>query len=108
MRELKVYLDRTFVGTLFEQASLWGFAYAESWISSGYNLITGLNFQHGIQFDGATKRPVQWFFDNLLPEEQARTLLEKQVKVQPGDVFSLLTAICALCFSSSFLYKLFT
>lgn len=93
MRELKVYLDRIFVGTLFEQASLWGFAYAESWLLSGYNLITGLNFQHGKQFDGATKRPVQWFFDNLLPEEQARTLLEKQVKVQPGDVFSLLTAI---------------
>lgn len=93
MRELLVYLDRTLVGRLFEYSSLWGFAYTDSWLSNGYNLIPGLNFIRGEQIDGATKRPVQWFFDNLLPEEQARTLLEKEVKVQPGDVFSLLTAI---------------
>lgn len=93
MRELIVYLDHTLVGKLFEASSLWGFEYDNVWLANGYNLIPGLSFQAGRQLDGATTRPVQWFFDNLLPEEQARTLLEKDVKVQPGDVFSLLTAI---------------
>lgn len=93
MRELVVYLDRTLVGKLFEESSLWGFEYDSAWLAHGYNIIPGLLFKAGRQLDGATTRPVQWFFDNLLPEEQARTLLEKEAKVQPGDAFSLLTAI---------------
>ena len=93
MRELIVYLDRTVVGKLFEESSLWGFEYDNVWLAHGYNIIPGLLFKAGRQLDGATTRPVQWFFDNLLPEEQARALLEKAARVQPGDAFSLLTAI---------------
>src|SRR5690606_15228470 len=69
------------------------FEYDSEWLAYGYNIIPGLSFQAGRQLDGATARPVQWFFDNLLPEEHARTLLEKDVRVQPGDAFSLLEAI---------------
>ena len=93
MRELIVFLDRTLVGKLVEESSIWGFEYNADWLLNGFNIIPGLKFLAGRQLDGATSRPVQWFFDNLLPEEQARTLLEKEVKVQPGDAFSLLTAI---------------
>ena len=42
--------------------------------------------------DSGTTRPVQQFFDNLLPEENARELLAKEVKVDHEDSFALLTA----------------
>lgn len=93
MRELIVYLDRIFVGKLIEESSIWGFEYDEDWLAQGFNIIPGLAFLPGRQLDGATTRPVQWFFDNLLPEEQARTLLEKSTEIEPGDAFALLTAI---------------
>lgn len=93
MRELIVYLDRTHVGKLVEESSIWGFEYNADWLIQGFNIIPGLAFVAGRQLDGATTRPVQWFFDNLLPEEKARTLLEKSTEVEPGDAFALLTAI---------------
>jgi serine/threonine-protein kinase HipA len=93
MRELNVYLDRVFVGKLVEKSSIWGFEYDADWLAKGFNIIPGLNLAAGLQLDGATTRPVQWFFDNLLPEEKARTLLEKSAHVEPGDAFALLTAI---------------
>lgn len=93
MRELHVYLDHVHVGKLVERSSIWGFEYASDWLAQGFNIIPGLNLAAGLQLDGATTRPVQWFFDNLLPEEKARTLLEKSVHIEPGDAFALLTAI---------------
>jgi len=93
MRELVVYLDRTLVGKLVEESSIWGFEYDPDWLVQGFGIIPGLPFVAGRQVDGATTRPVQWFFDNLLPEEQARTLLERTAAVTPGDAFSLLKAI---------------
>lgn len=93
MRALHVHLDRTFVGKLIEATSIWGFEYTADWLAHGFNIIPGLDFVAGRQLDGATTRPVQWFFDNLLPEEKARTLLEKSAHVEPGDAFALLTAI---------------
>ncbi|MCF6225752.1 MAG: HipA N-terminal domain-containing protein [Xanthomonadales bacterium] len=44
------------------------------------------------QTDGSTRRHIQWFFDNLLPEEGARELLARDVKVAPADAFGLLEA----------------
>ncbi|SFG25413.1 HipA N-terminal domain-containing protein [Neptunomonas qingdaonensis] len=35
-------------------------------------------------------RPVQWFFDNLLPEEGARELLASGAKIDKADAFGLL------------------
>ena len=40
--------------------------------------------------DGASIRPVQWFFDNLLPEERARELLARGAKIDKTDAFGLL------------------
>lgn len=93
MRELNVYLDRVYVGKLVEKSSIWGFEYDADWLAKGFNIIPGLNLVAGLQLDRATTRPVQWFFDNLLPEEKARTLLEKSTHVEAGDAFALLTAI---------------
>jgi len=40
--------------------------------------------------DGASSRPVQWFFDNLLPEEAARDLLARDARIASADAFGLL------------------
>lgn len=41
--------------------------------------------------DGASQRPVQWYFDNLLPEEGQRTLLAGDAKLDTADAFGLLS-----------------
>ena len=43
------------------------------------------------QIDGSSKRFIQWFFDNLLPEEGARTLLAKDISANESDSFGILT-----------------
>jgi len=40
--------------------------------------------------DGASQRPVQWYFDNLLPEEDQRVLLAGDAKLDAADAFGLL------------------
>ncbi|THT99631.1 type II toxin-antitoxin system HipA family toxin [Lampropedia puyangensis] len=40
--------------------------------------------------DGSTHRHVQWFFDNLLPEEQLRSLMAKEARIPEADAFALL------------------
>ena len=40
--------------------------------------------------DAGSLRPVQWYFDNLLPEEAQRTLVARPAGTDPGDAFGLL------------------
>jgi len=40
--------------------------------------------------DGASQRPVQWYFDNLLPEEGPRALLARDANLDVADAFGLL------------------
>jgi serine/threonine-protein kinase HipA len=40
--------------------------------------------------DGGSDRPVQWYFDNLLPEEQMRAVVSREAKVHEDDAFALL------------------
>jgi serine/threonine-protein kinase HipA len=40
--------------------------------------------------DGASRRPVQWYFDNLLPEEGQRALLAGDARLEAADAFGLL------------------
>lgn len=95
MRKLDVYFETTFLGVLHEEKNIWGFKYNAHWLESPdvFNVITHLNLNPDMQWDGSTSRPVQWFFDNLMPEEQARVLLEKDTGVAPGDTFALLQAV---------------
>ena len=74
-RKLCAYIDQALVGTLSENTGVWSFQYDEAWVKSGYELSPGLPLQEAAHEDGGTTRPVQWFFDNLLPEEGARQLL---------------------------------
>lgn len=89
-RQLEVWLEETRVGVLYEQGNLWGFRYDPDWRASGFDLSPALRRQVGDIADGASQRPVQWFFDNLLPEEGARLLLAQDAGIDAADAFGLL------------------
>jgi serine/threonine-protein kinase HipA len=92
-RELHAYIDQDFVGTLSENGGVWSFAYDETWVEHGYELSPGLPLTTVRHEDSGTTRPVQWFFDNLLPEEDARlqlmTFMRNGIRVAP-DAWTLL------------------
>lgn len=92
MRELQVVINSVHVATLKDQSGIWSLEYTPAWITDpmGYDLAPTLPRSDGVILDGSTKRPVQWFFDNLLPEEQARTLLAGDAKIEFADAFGLL------------------
>lgn len=89
-RRLDVWLDSQKVGELREQGNLWALRYEPSWQASGFDLSPALPRAEGEIVDGASLRPVQWFFDNLLPEEGSRRLLAQGAQLDPADAFGLL------------------
>lgn len=92
-RRLEAYIDQAFVGSLFENEGIWSFQYDETWVKQGYELSPGLPLSAKMHVDGGTTRPVQWFFDNLLPEEGARQqlMMYLQKDVTAGlDAWSML------------------
>lgn len=92
MRQLRVWFNEQPVGLLGEQDNLWLLRYDAAWLASAeaFDLAPQLPRAAGEIRDGASLRPVQWFFDNLLPEEQARTLLAQDARVDAADAFALL------------------
>ncbi len=93
-RTLHAFVGAIHVGDLSESNGLWSFAYHKTWLAapSRYALAPGLPLQPEPIVDTGSDRPVQWYFDNLLPEEGVRTLLAKAVKVARSDAFGLLQA----------------
>jgi len=94
-RRLVVYINDEIVGELREHNGLWAFEYALDWLSkpNAFPLTPSLLLRQEAHIDTGTKRPVQWFFDNLLPEEKAREVLAKDYKLDKEDAFALLEAI---------------
>lgn len=93
MRQLDVWLNQRRVGTVREGDDLWHFEYAEEWSSAtdSFALAPSLPTSAPMHVDGATDRAVQWYFDNLLPEEGLRTLLLAKAGIKGGDdAFALL------------------
>lgn len=91
-RELVVWFRDRRVGVLAESGSNWRFDYEASWLeaSDRFALSPSLPLaREGIQ-DGGSLRPVQWFFDNLLPEDAVRELLAKEARIAQADAFGLL------------------
>lgn len=80
------------VGLLGEQAGQWFFTYDESWLGhpQAFALSPFLPLQLASIVDDATNRHVQWYFDNLLPEEGQRQLMAKEAKTNVADAFELL------------------
>lgn len=91
-RELIVWFRDRRVGTLGEAGSAWRFEYDRAWLDApdGFDLSPALPRAGARIEDGGSQRPVQWFFDNLLPEEDARTLLAQEAHVAQADAFGLL------------------
>ena len=89
-RELLVHIDHVQVGTLSENQGIWSFTYTPNWAANGFDVAPGLPRAQGTILDTGTNRPVQWFFDNLLPEDAARDLLVASAKLPSADAWSLL------------------
>lgn len=91
-RSLVASVNGETVGELQEVNGLWAFQYSPAWLASPtrYALSPKLPLQVQPLVDGASLRPVQWYFDNLLPEEGQRTLLATQAQQDAADAFGLL------------------
>lgn len=94
-RQLTVWLEKKKVGTLESVNGIWSFIYEPSWIDdkSGFPLCPSIDYRvQAKHTDNSTDRYVQWFFDNLLPEENLRVLIAKAGRIYKEDAFSLLEA----------------
>jgi len=91
-RQLDVTVNGQLVGHLRENNDLWEFEYSPEWATStrGFDLSPELPCAQAVHTDGASKRPVQWYFDNLLPEG-LRGVIAKESNLSAEDAFGLLT-----------------
>lgn len=91
-RQLLVLIDGQTIGSLSEVSGLWSFRYADAWLDhpQRFALSPHLPLQRDALLDGASTRPVQWYFDNLLPEEGQRVLLAGDARIDAADAFGLL------------------
>lgn len=97
MRTLQVFLNASRVGVLSENSDLWTFAYDPDWAgdTAGFDLAPGLPRTQLLHQDGGSHRPVQWYFDNLLPEERLRETVSKEAGLRGDDAFALLAYLGA-------------
>lgn len=88
MTRLQVYANGRVVGALATIGGAWRFDYADDWqawpLAPGFPLATRF-----FQDDGAA-RPVEWFFDNLLPEGHLRDLIASRARIAARDTWALL------------------
>lgn len=93
MSSLNLWINGEQVGVLEEQNNIWAFRYTPEWIANpeGFDLSPALPRAQVEIVDGGSDRPVQWLFDNLLPEEGARTLMAQDAKVEVANAFGLLS-----------------
>ena len=91
-RELRIQVNEREVGRLSDADDIWTLEYNDTWCGAAdtFDLSPALPRTQAIHRDGATSRPVQWYFDNLLPEEALRTVLAKEAKLPAEDAFGLL------------------
>jgi serine/threonine-protein kinase HipA len=92
-RELRASINGVGVGTLSADNDIWSFVYLDAWRMrpDSYPLSPALPLQTLITRDGSSRRSVQWYFDNLLPEEGQRGLLARDANIRnEADAFALL------------------
>lgn len=92
MSRLNLWINGEQIGVLEEQNNIWAFLYTPELLASpdGFDLSPALPRGRGEIVDGGSDRPVQWYFDNLLPEEGARTLMAQDAAVDTANAFGLL------------------
>ena len=92
-RRLDIFINQELLGTLHEDNDLWTLVYRPQWVMrpDSFDLSPALPRSQLLHQDGATLRPVQWYFDNLLPEEQLRELIAEDAHLRNhDDAFALL------------------
>jgi len=92
-RRLQLFINHDLVGTLHEDNDLWTLVYDKQWADKpgSFDLSPALPRSQLLHRDGATMRPVQWYFDNLLPEEKLRELIAADARLRDkDDAFALL------------------
>lgn len=87
-RELHAWIGERLVGHLYDDNGVWSFRYAADW--SEFELCPNLPNAQRTIVDSGSQRPVQWYFDNLLPEEGQRQLLAHDARLDASDAFALL------------------
>jgi serine/threonine-protein kinase HipA len=76
------------VGTLEVKKGLWKFGYATEW--KDYALSPNFPIAIRKYEDTANDKPVEWFFENLLPEGRLRELIATRDRIDPRDTWALL------------------
>jgi serine/threonine-protein kinase HipA len=96
-RRLSVSSNGRGIGALLEQDGIWTWVYDDAWLRApdAFPLSPALPLSEQHVRDGSTQRTVQWYFDNLLPEEQMREVLSQEQRVGAGDAFGLLERLGA-------------
>jgi serine/threonine-protein kinase HipA len=92
-RRLDFFINQVQLGTLHEDNDLWTLVYLPQWAQrpDSFDLSPALPRSRLLHRDGATLRPVQWYFDNLLPEETLRELIAADAHLRNhDDTFALL------------------
>lgn len=91
-RTIDVNSDAGTIGTLHENAGTWSFHYSDSWLSdpNAFDLSPSLSRRKEPYEDNASHRPVQWFFDNLLPENDLRIAIANASGIPADDAWALL------------------
>jgi serine/threonine-protein kinase HipA len=98
VRRLHAYINRALIGFVSEENGLWAFEYDSGWVESAlsFDLSPALSRQALRIEDGGTTRPVQWYFENLLPEEALRVAIAKEAGIKDQeDAFALLSYLGA-------------
>lgn len=92
-RKLVALIDDAAVGVVRDDSDQWAFQYDAGWLNhpGGFALSPHLPLQVAPHRDGSSQRQVQWYFDNLLPEEGQRVSLSEDAKIDIADAFGLLT-----------------
>jgi serine/threonine-protein kinase HipA len=92
-RRLDIFINQVQLGTLHEANDLWSLVYLPQWANrpDSFDLSPALPRSQPVHRDGATLRPVQWYFDNLLPEERLREIIAADAQLRShDDAFALL------------------
>lgn len=86
-RHLAVSANGQTIGTLIEQDDIWALEYAKSWqqAAGAFPLSPALPLAQKLHRDGSSRRTVQWYFDNLLPEELLREVISREQSVSASE-----------------------
>lgn len=88
MSQCIVMADGKQVGVLSVAGATWSFEYAALW--DRFPLSPSLALATRIHCDQPTRKPVEWFFENLLPEGRLRELIARRDRIDARDTWALL------------------